>query len=737
MHRLLLVGTLAAGTLAFAACSKSNPPAPASAAATAGHAAMAKQTAAAPAVAPPSATNPLMQISKLPFHAPPFDKITNGDFKPAIKAGMAQQLAIVNAIAANPAPPTFQNTLVQLERSGSTLDRVLQDFNVLTSANTNPELQKVQEEEAPKLAAHHDAIYLNQKLFDRVKAIYNDRDKLKLDPESMRLITYYYNEFVHAGADLSDADKTKLKQLNQEAATLSAQYVNKILAATKDGALVVSDKSRLAGLTDDQIESAADAAKSRGLDGKWVIPLQNTTQQPDLSELTNRDVRKELFENSWNRAEKGGPNDTRATISKLAKVRAEKAKLLGYPDFAAWKLVNQMAKKPATVDAFLGKLVGPTTAHARSEAAELQKVIDKDGGKFKLQPWDWEYYADKLRKQKYDLDQSEIKPYFELNNVLTKGVFYAANQLYGVTFKERHDIPVWQKDVRVFEVYDKDGSPLGLFYADYYKRDNKSGGAWMSNLVGQSKLLGTLPVIYNVLNIPKPPPGQPTLLTFDEVTTMFHEFGHALNGFFSDTEYPSLSGTNTARDFVEYPSQFNEHWALYPKVLKHYALNYKTGKPMPKSLVEKLMKARHFNSGYDMTELVAAAELDMQWHELPASAPEQDVDKFQREALEKTGMYMEQVPPRYRSSYFSHIWGSGYAAGYYAYMWTEMLCDDSYQWFLDHGGLTRANGQRFRDMILSRGNTEDLATMFENFYGSKPKIGPMLKYRGLGGPSGQ
>lgn len=726
MHRFLIAGTVAAGVIAMAACSKSNNPAPASSK-------TAMKQAAATARAPAASTNPLMHVSTLPFHAPAFDKIKNGDFKPAIDAGMKQQITEIEAIANNPAPPTFENTLAAMEKSGQLLDRAMMVFNVLTSANTNPELQKVQEEEAPRLAAHEDAIYLNEKLFQRVKAIYDERGKLKLDPESERLVTYYYNQFVHQGANLSDADKAKLKQLNQEAATLSAQFVNKLLAATKDGALVVSDKSKLAGLSADQVQAAADAAKARGLDGKWVIPLQNTTQQPDLSQLTDRAVRKELFENSWNRAERGGKDDTRATIAKLAKVRAEKAKLLGYPDFAAWKLVNQMAKKPATVDAFLGKLVGPATARAHKEAGELQQLIDADGKHFKLQPWDWEYYAEKLRKQKYDLDSSEIAPYFELNNVLTNGVFYAANQLYGITFKERHDIPVWNKDVRVFEVYDNDGKPLGLFYADYYKRDNKSGGAWMDNMVGQSKLLGTKPVIYNVLNIPKPPPGQPTLLSFDEVTTMFHEFGHALNGFFADQEYPSLSGTNTARDFVEYPSQFNEHWALYPKVLKHYAVNYKTGKPMPKALLAKLMKARYFDSGYDMTELVAAAELDMQWHELPASAPEQNVDKFQRQALEKTGVYMAQVPPRYRSSYFAHIWGSGYAAGYYAYMWTQMLCDDSYQWFLDHGGLTRKNGQRYRDMILSRGNTEDLEKMFEDFYGSKPKIGPMLKYRGLSG----
>lgn len=735
MHRLLFAGTLSVGMLTLAACSKSHSTAPATPAG--GSSATAKSMAGTAAPATSAHTNPLLHASTLPFQAPPFDKIKSSDFKPAIESGMRQQLAVVNAIANNSAPPTFQNTLVALEKSGQPLDRALMVFGLLTSANTNPTLQKIQEEEAPRLAAHHDAIYLNKKLFDRVKTIYNDRDKLKLDPESKRLVTYYYNQFVHAGANLSDADKAKLEKLNQQAATLSAQYVNKVLAATKAGALVVSDKSKLAGLTDAQITAAADAAKSRGLKGKWVIPLQNTTQQPDLSQLENRTVRKELFEDSWNRAEKGGDNDTRATIKKLAEVRAKKAKLLGYPDFAAWKLVDQMAKKPSTVDNFLAKLVGPSTSRAKDEAGELQKVIDKDGGKFKLQPWDWEYYSQQLRKQKYDLDESQIKPYFELKDVLENGVFYAANQLYGVTFKERHDLPVWHKDVHVYEVYDKDGSPLGLFYTDYYKRDNKSGGAWMSNLVGQSKLLGTLPVIYNVTNIPKPPPDQPTLLTSDEVTTLFHEFGHALNGFFSDVQYPSLSGTNTARDFVEYPSQFNEHWAFNPKVFKHYAINYKTGKPMPKALVDKLMKAKYFNSGYDMTELVAAAELDMQWHEIPADKPVKNVDSFQRAALKKTGVYMEQVPPRYRSTYFSHIWGSGYAAGYYAYMWTQMLCDDTYQWFLDHGGLTRKNGQRYRDMILSRGNTEDLETMFENFYGSKPKIGPMLKYRGLAGNEGK
>ncbi|MGH8161133.1 MAG: M3 family metallopeptidase, partial [Gammaproteobacteria bacterium] len=682
-----------------------------------------------------TSANPLLSPSPLSFHAPEFAKIKNGDFKPAIEKGMAEQIQEVDAIADNPAPPTFQNTVVALEQSGQTLNRTMMIFGLLTSADTNPTLQKVQSEEAPKLAAHHDAIFLNAKLWTRVKTLWNGRDKLKLDPTDQRLLWYYHEQFLHAGANLSDADKAKLKKLNEEAATLSTTFVNKLLAATKAGALVVSDQSKLAGLTDDQIEAAAELAKKRGLDGQYVIALQNTTQQPDLAELTNRAVRKELFENSWNRAVKGGPNDTRSTIAQLAKVRAEKAKLLGYPNYAAWKLTTQMAKNPKTVDDFLAKLVGPSKATAKREAKALQQLIDQDGGKFKLQPWDWEFYAQKLRAKKYGFDTDKVKPYFEINDVLKNGVFYAANQLYGISFKERHDLPVWAPDVHVYEVYDKDGSPLGLFYTDYYKRDNKSGGAWMSNLVEQSKLEGTLPVIYNVANFPPPAPGQPELLTLDDVITMFHEFGHALNGFFADEKYASLSGTNTPRDFVEYPSQFNEHWALYPKVFAHYAIDYKTGKPMPKALREKMLKSRFFNAGYDMTELVAAAELDMQWHELPASAPLQKPEKFGPEALKKTGIYMKQVPTRYRSSYFMHIWGNGYAAGYYSYMWTQMLCDDTYQWFLDHGGLTRQNGQRYRDMILSRGNSEDPAKMFRDFYGSAPKIGPMLKWRGIGGES--
>jgi peptidyl-dipeptidase Dcp len=676
-------------------------------------------------------TNPLLTASTLPFQAPPFDKIKDSDFRPAFEAGMKEHLAEIDSIANNPDPPTLANTLVPLEKSGRTLTRVEYAFFALTGANTDSTLQRLQEEIAPELSAHQDAISLNQKLFSRIKTIYDERDRLSLDPESRRLVEVYYRNFVLAGAALPDSDKATLKRLNKEEASLSARFTNQLLEATKEGALVVSDSSELDGYSAGQFAAARQDADGRGLSGKWLVPLQNTTQQPALEVLENRATREKLFENSWNRAERGDSNDTRKTIARIAEIRAKKALLLGFPNFAAWKLQDQMARTPAAVESFLDKLVGPATRKAREEAAGIQAMIDQEHGGFTLQPWDWNYYAAKVRKQKYDVDENEIKPYFVLDSVLENGVFYAAHMLYGITFKERKDIPVYQPDVRVFEVSDTDGAPLGLFYCDYFKRDNKSGGAWMSNLVDQSKLLGTKPVIYNVANFTKPAPGEPALISFDDVTTMFHEFGHALHGFFADEEYPLLSGTNVARDFVEFPSQFNEHWALDPVVLTHYAKNYKTGEVIPQALVDKIKKSATFNQGYMLTELLAAAALDMQWHTLPPTAPLQNVDQFELAALKSTHLYLPQVPPRYRSSYFMHIWGNGYAAGYYAYLWTEMLDDDAYAWFRQHGGLTRANGQRFREMILSRGNTEDYGKMFRDFTGHNPDIAPMLKDRGL------
>ncbi len=698
---------------------------------TAGAVALSTGTAGAqnpqPAFGP---SNPFYAPSTLPFHAPPFDKIKDTDYLPAIEAGITQNIAENEAIANNPAPPTFENTIVAMEKSGRLIDRAMNAFNGVSGADMNPVLQKTQDEVAPKLAAMQDAILLNGKLFARVEKIYNERHSLNLDAEALRLVEHDYDEFVRAGARLSDADKAQLKKLNEEEANLSTAFISKLLAATKAGAYVTTEKSALAGLSDAQLIAAAGAAKERKVEG-YVIPLQNTTQQPDLQLLSNRNTRKALFEDSWNRAERGDQNDTRATIARLAQLRAEKARLLGYPNYAAWKLTNQMAKTPEAAIKFMNSLVAASTAKAEGEGKDIQALIDQQNGGFKLEPWDWNFYAEQVRKTKYDLDESQIKPYFELNNVLHNGVFYAAEKLYGITFKQRTDIPVYNPDVQVYEVLDVDGKPLALWYCDYFKRDSKNGGAWMDSFVGQSKLLGTLPVVYNVANFAKPAPGEPALLSYSDVTTMFHEFGHALHGMFASSTYPSLSGTAVPRDFVEFPSQFNEHWALYPEVFTHYAKHYKTGEPMPAELVAKIKKSQTFNQGYMLTELLAAAQLDMQWHTLGADAPLQDPDKFEKAALEKVHMALSTVPPRYRSSYFMHIWGNGYGAGYYAYLWCEMLDDDAYQWFENHGGLTRANGDRLRKMILSIGNTQDLKKAYVAWAGHEPDPKPMLRERGL------
>jgi peptidyl-dipeptidase Dcp len=676
--------------------------------------------------------NPFYAPSSLPFQAPPFDKIKDGDYQPAIDAGMAMQINEVQAIADNTAPPTFENTIVALERTGQLLSRVTLAFNCVTGANVNDALQKVQEYEAPRLTAHQDAIFLNSRLFARVKAIYDQRASLHLDPESLRLVEYDYQQFVKAGANLSDADKAKLQKLNEEDSTLENTFQNQLLAAAKAGGFFTTDVKALAGLSEVRVAGAAQDAQARKQQG-WLLPLQNTTQQPDLAFLTDRATRRAIFENSWNRAERGDANDTRANIARLAQLRAQKAALLGFPNYAAWNLTDQMAKTPEAAKHFLDALVPASTARAVGEAKDIQDLIDAQHGGFKVEPADWEFYSEQVRKAKYDLNQSEIKPYFELNSVLENGVFYAAHELYGLTFKERKDIPVYQSDVRVFEVFDADKKPLALWYCDYFKRDNKNGGAWMDVLVGESKLLGQLPVVFNVANFDKPAPGQPALLSFDDVTTMFHEFGHALHGMFANTVYPSLSGTQVPRDFVEFPSQFNEHWASYPPVFAHYARHYKTGAPMPAELMAKIVKSQTFNEGYDFTEILAASELDLEWHTLPSSAPLQDPDKFETEALKRTHLDLSYVPPRYRSSYFMHIWANGYAAGYYAYSWSEMLDDDAFQWFQDHGGMTRSNGDRFRHMVLSRGNTEDLQKMYDAWLGGQPSIEPMLKDRGLKG----
>jgi peptidyl-dipeptidase Dcp len=693
------------------------------------------QTATPPPASPPvaaaAAPNPFFSASTLQFQAPPFDAIKNSDYQPALEEGMKRQIAEISAIANNPAPPTFANTIEAMERSGELLTRTAKVFFNLVQSNTNDAMDKIESEEAPKLAAHQDAIFLDPKLFARVKALYDTRDALGLDREAKYLIERYYKNFVRAGALLNDADKVTLRALNQEESKLTTQFREHVLADTNAGALIIDNQADLAGLSEGEIAAAAQKAKDRGLTGKWVITLQNTTQQPALASLANRPVRERLFNASVQRGNHGGPNDTKAIVTRLAQLRSQRAKLLGYANYAAYVLDDQMAKTPDTAEKLMTDIVPASTAKARNEAARMQKVIDDEKGGFTLGPQDWEFYAEKVRKAEYDLDASQVRPYFELEHVLQDGVFYAANKLYGITFKERKDLPVYNTDVRVFEVFDADGKSLALFYGDYFSRPNKQGGAWMDSFVDQSGLFGTHPVIVNVLNFEKPAPGQPALLTFDNVTAIFHEFGHGLHGLFSNSRYPTLSGTNVPRDFVEFPSQFNEHWAIDPAVFANYAKHYQTGAPIPQELVEKIKKSRTFNQGYALTEYLSAALLDMAWHTIPPGTPVQDVNVFEPAALHRFAIDMPQVPPRYHTTYFSHIWGGGYAAGYYAYLWSEVIDDDAYYWFKEHGGLTRENGQRFRDMILSRGGSDDVASLYRAFRGRDPIVEPLLIERGL------
>jgi len=693
-----------------------------------------KSTASAAATLP--ASNPFAKPSTLPLETPDFSRIKDSDYLPALLAGMAQQKREVVAIANNPAPPTFNNTLVALERSGLLLERANLAFNAVNGANTNDTLQATDTKTAPLFAAHNDFIFLNPKLFARVKTLHDSQASLGLNAEQAKLLQVYYDQFVHAGAELSPAKQTELKAYNKRLSTLTSAFGQKLLAAAKAGALHVDDASALAGLSPEQVTAAQEAAKGRKLSG-YVIPLQNTTQQPALESLTSHATRQQLFEASLNRAEHGDANDTRAIVREIAQLRAKKAALFGYSNWADYTLFDQMAKNRATAIGFLDRLAPAVSAKEQREAADIRALAQSQGATFTPTAADWNFYAEQIRKQRYALDSDQLKQYFEFNKVLEDGVFYAANQLYGLTFKERKDIPTWSPDMRVFDVIDTDGKQLAIFMIDPWKRDNKSGGAWMSNLVNQSYLRGTKPVIFNVENFTKPAPGQPMLISWDDVTTMFHEFGHALHGMFAAQTYPTLQGTNVARDFVEFPSQFNENWALDPKVLPHYAVHYQTGQPIPQELIQKVLAARTFNQGYEVGEVLEAAHLDLDWHSLPATAPLQDVDKFEADALAKSGYDTADVPPRYRSSYFLHIWSNGYSAGYYAYPWTRMLGQDAFAWFQSHGGLTRANGQRFRNMVLSRGNTLDLAEMYRGFTGHDPSIQPYLDYYGLtGGESG-
>ena len=676
-----------------------------------------------------SSANPFARPSTLPYHAPAFDRIRDSDYQPAIEEGMRRQLEQFDSIGRQKSPATFENTIVGLERTGDLLTRVLKVFGAVVQANTNDTLQRIQTEEAPKLAAHFDAMYLDPRLFQRVHSVYEPRASLSLSPEQNALVERYHRDFVRAGAQLPEGAKDRLRKLNQEEARLSTEFQNKLLAATKSGALVIADRAELEGMSEGEVAAAADAAKERGLPGKYVIPLQNTTQQPAQASLANRGVRQRLFEASTHRANRGDSNDTRGAIRRLAALRIERANLLGFPTFAAYALNNQMAKTPEAAIGLVSQLVPPATRKARDEAAKMQALIDRQNGGFKLAPWDWQYYAERVRQAEYNLDESQLKPFLPLDRVLQDGVFFAANQLYGLTFKERKDLPVYHRDVRVFEVFDQDGKSMALFYADYFKRDNKGGGAWMDTFVDPSGLMGTKPVVYNVTNFTKPAPGMPALLTFDDVTTMFHEFGHALHGLFAQVQYPTL--LNTPRDFVEFPSQFNEHWALEPRVFARYARHYQTGAVMPQELVQRIKRSRTFDQGFATTEYLAAALLDLTWHTLPTGTQEQDVTDFEQQALARFHVDLPEVPPRYRTPYFAHIWGGGYSASYYAYLWSEVLDHDAFAWFSEHGGMTRANGQRYRDMVLSRGSTADAGELYRAFSGRDPRIEPLLHERGL------
>ena len=676
--------------------------------------------------------NPLTTESALPYHYPAFDKIKDEQFVPAMEAGMSEQLKEIEPIANSTEPPTFDNTIVALERTGRLLDRAQRTFDNLNACDTNPTRQKIDKEMAPKLSAHRDEIHLNPKLFARVQELYDKRDSLGLDPESAYLLERYYKDFVRAGAKLNDADKDKLKKINAELATLQTDFEQNVLKERNASSVVVDKKEELAGLTDNQMKSVINAAKAEHKEGKFVIQLQNTTGQPLLGSLQDRQLRERIMNASLSRNSKGGEFDTRNIVLRTAQLRAEKAKLLGYDNWAAYQLEDQTAHDVPTVNKLLADLAPPAVANAKREAAEQQKIVDQEHGeKFQIAACDWDFYSEKVRKAKYAFDESEVRPYYELNHVITDGVFFAANKEYGLTFKERHDLPVYEPDVRVWEVFDRDGSPLAIFIGDYYARPSKGGGAWMNAYVQQSGLFGTKPVVANHLNIPKPPPGEPTLLTQDEVRTAFHEFGHALHGMFSRVKYPRFSGTSVPRDFVEYPSQVNEMWARWPEVLRNYAKHYKTGELMPQVLLDKLEAAEKFNQGYKTTEYLSASLLDQSWHQLHPNEIPKDAGAFEADALKKGGVDFPPVPPRYRSFYFSHVFASGYSAGYYSYLWSEVLDADTVEWIKQHGGLKRENGDRFREMLLSRGGSADALRLFKNFVGREPYIEPLLKRRGL------
>jgi len=676
--------------------------------------------------------NPFYTESSLYMKYPEFDKIKNKHYTPAFEKGMADHMAEMETIANHNVNPTFNNTIMAMETSGALLDRVSTVFFSLTSANTNDEMEKIRSEMAPKLSAHSDQILLNGKLFHRVKTIYEQRDQLGLDKESKRLVEKYYTDFIRSGANLSSEEKESLKKINGEMAVLQTTFSQNVLKEVNALAVVVDSKDELDGLSDVAIEAAANEAKSRELEGKYVLTLRNTSGQPPMASLTNRALRERIHKTSLSRGSRGGDFDNRDILANVIKLRAERAQLMGYDNHAAYSLENQTAQTPKAVNERLSSLAPKAVANANKEATDLQKMIDAEKGSFKLASWDWDFYTEKVRADRYNFDASQLKPYFEMDNVLQNGVFYAATQLFGITFKERFDLPVYQEDIRIFEVFNEDGSVLALFIFDGYARSSKRGGAWMNAYVGQSKLKGNKPIIANHLNVVKPPKGEPTLMSFDEVITTFHEFGHALHGMFSDVNYPYFAGTSVPRDFVEYPSQVNEMWAIWPEVLKNYAVHHETGKPMPKELLDKVLATQKFNQGFATTEYLSASLLDQALHQLsPEQVPTgEEIIAFEADALKTAGVAMDVIPPRYRSTYFSHIIG-GYSAGYYSYIWSEVLDADTVEWFKENGGLKRENGDHFRKTLLSRGGSKDALKIFKDFRGAEPNIQPLLDRRGL------
>jgi peptidyl-dipeptidase Dcp len=672
-------------------------------------------------------TNPLFQQSTLQYQAPPFNLIKDEHFKPAFERGIKLQEKEIQDIVNNPAAPTFQNTLLALEISGADLGRATGIFYNLTSSNTNPTLQAIEAEYAPIFSAHNDKIFMNSQLYNRIKSI----NSKTLKGEDEKLKQYYLQQFELAGANLSPADKEKMKKINEELASLSTLFSNKLLLARKNGAVLLDNITYLEGLSTDEIAAAKDKAKAAGYEGKYLIGLSNTTQQPLLSSLKNRATREKIYKSSWNRAEKNDEGDTREVLEKLARLRLQKGQLMGKKSFAEWKLQDQMAQTPEAAMDLLAKIVTPAVAKAQEEAKEIQDLIDAQQGGFKLAPWDWNFYSEQVRKAKYDLDESKIKPYFEVNTILEKGVFFAAKEMYGITFKERNDLPVYNPDVKVYEVFDNDGKSMAIYYLDFYTRDNKSGGAWMNNFVNQSHYLKQKPVIVNVYNFAKPVNGNPSLISFDNVTTMFHEFGHTLHGLFANQKYTSLSGTSVPRDYVEFPSQINEHAALVPAILKNYAIHYDTKEVIPQELIDKIKKAETFNKGYRITELLAASTIDLVWHSVEKESDFKPALVFENEALQKYGLLINEVPTRYHTPYFAHIWGGGYSAGYYAYTWSKTLDYNAFDWMEANGGMNRANCERFRKYILSVGNSVDLKKAFQEFVGHEMQIEPYLRISGL------